>query len=120
MVHNNLNPSDDNMRFSDEKLNTFYNDFKEHRARCEERFDECDDLVRDFIEIQKANTKAISDLTEETRAVVQLHKDFQGAARLGTSLQKFIIWLGKWGAIGIGLATALTFIANKLLEIAAK
>jgi hypothetical protein len=109
-----------NLRFSDEKLDKFYSDFKQHQLRCEERFDECDDLVRDFIEIQQRNTQAITALTQETRAIVQLHKDFQGAARLGTSFQKFIIWLGKWGAIGVGIATALTFIANKVLEIGIK
>ena len=119
-MENNPYPLDDNMRFSDEKLKSFYNDFQEHRSRCEERFDECDDLVRDFIEIQKANTKAIHDLTNETRAIVQLYKDLESAARLGTSLQKMVIWFGKWGIIGAGIATAITFIINKLIEIGIK
>ena len=105
------------MRFSDEKLDEFYDDFKAHRERCEMRFEECDDLVIDLIELQKKNAEAIQQLTEETREVVQLHKDFQGAARVGTSIQRLVLWFGKWGTLGVGIATAITWGADRLMEI---
>ncbi len=105
------------IRFSDQKLNEFYDDFKAHRERCERRFEECDNLVIDLIEMQKANAETIRQLTEETREVVQLHKDFQGAARIGTSIQRLVLWFGKWGALGVGIATAMTWGADKLVEV---
>lgn len=107
----------DRVRFSDEKLNEFLNDFKAHRARCEERFKECDNLVRILTQTQENNAKAIAELTDETRALVQLSKDFQGAARLGTSLQNLILWLAKWGFIGTGAAAILMWGSDKIGDL---
>ena len=68
---------------------------------------------------QSANTKAISELTasvekvvEGTASIIQLHKDLQGATRVGKSVQNFMLWLLKWGAIGTGIAAVVHLIVE--------
>lgn len=84
-----------------------------------ERFKEYDKNFELLLNAQQGNTEAITQLTasvsslvEDTRAVVQLHKDFQGAARVGKGLQGFMTWCLKWGAIGAGVVAGI----NWLLE----
>lgn len=101
------NEAKNDMRFSDEKLYNFQEEFREHVIRCEQRFNDGDAQFKQLIDAQQKNTDAIALLIEETREVVQLHRDIQGTARVGKSLQNFIIWLLKWGAVGTGIAVAL-------------
>lgn len=103
------------MRFSDEKLYEFHKEFRAHVDRCEKRFNDGDAQFNELLTAQKNNTDAITALIEETRGIVELHRDLQGATRVGMSLQKFILWLTKWGAIGVGLATLLSLVL-KLIE----
>lgn len=72
-----------------------------------------------LIKAQEENTTAISKLTisissvvEGTSEIIQLHKDIQGAARIGKGLQGFMIWCLKWGTIGIGVTTGLTWLID--------
>ena len=111
------NEANDEMRFSDEKLFEFHNEFKDHMQRCEQRFNEGDEQFRQLLEAQQRNTDAISALIEETRDIVQLHRDWQGAARIGTSAQKFGFWLAKWGTIGVGLAAIWNWGLKELAEL---
>lgn len=97
------NDDSDDMRFSDARLFQFHEDFQQHVDRCEERFNDTDDQFKQLIEAQKKNTDAISSLIEETRSIVQLHKDLQGVTRLGKRIQTFLIWVVKWPIIGTGL-----------------
>jgi len=72
-----------------------------------------------LIKAQEENTKAISKLTESvssvvkgTSAIIQLHKDIQGAARIGKGVQGFMLWCLKWGFIGTGVATGLMWLID--------
>lgn len=98
------------MRFSDEKLYQFHNEFRQHIARCEKRFNEGDQKFELLIEAQRKNTSAIASLIEETREVVQLHKDIQGATRVGKNVQSFLAWVVKWPLIGVGLYGMITWL----------
>lgn len=104
------------MRFSDHQLSEFYEEFKQHVEKYSEKTKTDGEQFRLLIEAQRRNTEAISLLIDETRDIVQLHKDLRGATRLGTSLQKFGFWLTKWGVIGIGLAAAYDWLATHLVE----
>jgi hypothetical protein len=68
----------------------FYQEFINH---CET------EAERSVMILQK-----IESLDESTKDVVKLHRDIQGAASVGMTVQKFIVWVGKFGAIGVGLA----------------
>lgn len=104
------------MRFSDDKLSEFYSEFKTHVEKYEEKSKSDSEQMRELITAQRHNAEAISVLIEETRDIIQLHRDLQGATRLGTALQKFGFWLTKWGVIGIGLAAAYQWVAKHLVE----
>ena len=105
------------MRFSDEKLLEFQNEFREHVERCEQRFNAGDEQFKALIESQQRNTDAISSLIEETRDVVQLHRDLQGAARVGMGAQKFMAWCLKFGFIGAALAAIVGWIVHYLEKL---
>jgi hypothetical protein len=96
---------------SNEKL---YQDMLEQLERHEknngERFNQ-------LFQAQKTNTDAIGNLTEavsslvqDTSSIIQLHKDFQGAARVGKGLQGFMVWLLKWGVIGAGVVALMNWV----------
>jgi hypothetical protein len=103
-----------NSRFSDEKLFQFQDEFRQHVDRCEERFKDSDDQFKQLIEAQQKNTDAISSLIEETREVVQLHKDIQGATRVGKGLQTFLAWVIKWPLIGAGLYGIISWVIKNI------
>lgn len=108
--------NNENSRFSDERLAEFYAKFSEHIKKYEQKSDDDAKQLRELIEATNQNSRAILSLVEETRGIVQLHNDIQSAARLGTSLQKFGIWLTKWGVIGAGLAAAYQWAAKHMME----
>lgn len=107
---NSAKPGASDVRFSDEKLYQFHNEFRQHVERCEERFQKGDDQFQQLISAQQKNTDAIASLIEETREVVQLHKDIQGATRLGKGLQSFLAWVIKWPLIGAGLYAGISWV----------
>ena len=84
------------------ELKQLKSDFKQHRTESDERW-EC------VLAAQEENTKAVQELTESTQGIVQLYNDLQGAVRLGTGLQKFAIWLAKFGVVGGALAGLITW-----------
>lgn len=95
--------------------------FKNHVERFEQHeLDEIKKFDR-LIDAQQKNTAAISELTqsvskiiESTSAVIRLHKDFQGAARVGKGFQNFMMWLLRWGAIGTGVVSIMVWSINRL------
>ncbi len=103
------------MRFSDEKLAEFHGEFKRHVEKFEERAKTDDARFEALLKAQELNTQAITQLVQETRDIVQLHRDLQGAARLGKGFQNFGLWLLKWGAIGAGLAAAWNWCGNQVM-----
>lgn len=114
-------PRDDDMpRCTDDKLFQLCNDFNDHMEKFDEHVQRFEDhetreeekFIR-LVEAQQKNTDAISELTgqvsslvTDTKDIIQIHRDFQGAARIGTNLQSFLLWLAKWGVIGGALAAA--------------
>ena len=105
------------MSDNDKLYQDLHKKFNKHVERFEAH--EKDDMMKfeGLINAQQKNTEAVMKLTasvtslvENTSAVVQLHKDFQGAARIGKGVQGFMIWCLKWGAIGTGVVTGLMWL----------
>ena len=95
-----------------ERFESHLERFEQHEINEEQNFNK-------LVKTQLMNTDAISsiatsvqELVDDTKSIVQLHKDFQGAARLGNGLQKFLIWVLKWGAIGTGVATTIVWVTE--------
>ena len=117
-----MNDGDD-MRCTDEKLFQLCQDFNGHveaHDRFVERFERHEEKENGkfdlIIEAQHSNTVAIGELTKQvsvlvkdTRDIVQLHKDFQGAARIGSSIQHIAVQLLKWGGIFGGIGAGILY-----------
>lgn len=105
------------VRFSDEKLEQLHQEFKAHIHECKESKEQYKKQFEVLISAQQKNTDEISILIKETRGIIQLHQDIQGAARIGKSLQEFGLRLAKWGTVGIALGTAWNLWLDHLKEI---
>lgn len=109
-----------NGRFSDKMLFEFHEEFvchvrnvEERRALEEERYDK-------LLSMQEANASAIQQLIAETKGIVELHRDIQGAVRIGTSVQKLVLWLAKWGVTGAFIAGVIQWsggIIDKIITL---
>jgi hypothetical protein len=55
---------------------------------------------------------SMTELTNDTRSIVQLHKDLKGTVRVGSGIQLFILWCMKWGVIGVGVATGISWVVE--------
>jgi len=94
-------------RVSDEKLFKLCQDFDEHVERFNQHEKREIEARRLNTEAITELTKSVTELTRDTRDIVKTYKDLQGAARIGSSFQHFMIWLLKWGAIGAGVVAVI-------------
>jgi hypothetical protein len=106
--------SENAKRFSDEKLFKLCQDFDTHIKRFNEYEIREQGKFIEMIEAQRVNTVAITELTKsvtrltnDTLGVVKTYNDLRGAARVGDNVQKFMLWLLKWGFIGAGIVAAI-------------
>lgn len=97
----------------EERLYQLIERFEQHE-RSEKR------VTSDLFKAQQANTDAIAKITdsvsklvEDTGDIIKLHRDFQGAARVGKGVQGFLLWLLKWGVIGTGVATVVMWLIER-------
>lgn len=79
---------------------------EKHEADTADKFDR-------LVETQQVNATTISDLAQSVSGVVQLHKDWQGAARVGKGVQGFMLWCLKWGAIGAGVVAIIKWTVER-------
>jgi hypothetical protein len=117
-------------RFSDEELSAMHGELKDlsdrfdsHKLSVDKsiisltsRFEKhvTDEAAKfdSMINAVNQNTQSIDKLTEETRSIVELHRDIQGTARIGKSVQNVLLWLVKWGAIGGAIAAVIRWALN--------
>ena len=105
-----MNTTDERLFQLCEKFDQHVEMFEQHELRDTEKFDR-------LIDAQQVNTDSITKLTEsvsslvkDTSAIVQLTKDFQGAARVGKGVQGAMLWLLRWGAIGVGVVASINWV----------
>ena len=88
-----------------------------HVQANNKRNQELDSRIDKLIDIQEKNTETVNELIEETRGIVELHKDFQSLARVGIGLQRFAGWIAKFGLAGATIAGALHWFSNNLEKL---
>ena len=76
---------------------------KELSDHCDERFERGEHRFDEVISCSKETTAAVQTLSESIAPIVEIHRDVQGVAHLGVSVQKFGVWLVKWPLIGAAL-----------------
>lgn len=101
----------DTMRFSDSQLVQLRQDFDEHKADNEARWERQEARWEEMLEMVGANTRATTSLAESTRGVVQLYADVQGTVRIGAAVQRFCGWALRWGSVGVVIATGVNWLA---------
>lgn len=100
-----------------EKLERFYEDFLQHVRQYNSNYARDKKCIDRLVKTQQENTTAIASLVQETRDIIKLQRDLQGAARLGKAAQGFALWLAKWGTIGAILAAAFSYVLDQFEEL---
>lgn len=93
----------ENRRMSDEKFNQLQSQLTDHVTFCHSQFSELRTSFGELIEVQKDQTKAITELANATKGVVDVYNSVNGAITVGKQMQRFGLWLLKWPVIGYGL-----------------
>jgi len=98
----------DEMRFSDEKLNRFYQDFKQHVDLVDKHIADFKDhveneklLIERIADGQEANTRAIESLAKNTSDLVEAWNGAQSVVKMGSLLGKFGKWLTGLAFLGV-------------------
>lgn len=89
-------------------------EFSEHRVQESDRWDRMLSITEENATAINLVAVSLKELTADTKEIVQLHKDIQGAARIGSGLQRFILWCLKWGGIIGTLGAAIHYITEYL------
>lgn len=97
---------------SDEKFNQLELQLSRHIDFCHQQFEELREslqsnakCVGELIDAQKQSTRAITDLAKATEGVVEVYNNVNGAVKVGVMVQKFGLWLIKWGVLGVAFYT---------------
>ena len=104
------------MKVEKSDLDRIWDGLNEHRKEHDERWGEVKELLDSNLQAQRQNAESIKELKQNTEGVVQLYNDLQGAARVGLGLQKFTVWLAKWGTGGTILAASIHYIVDIFVD----
>lgn len=110
-------PENDDMRFSDGELVRLREEFELHQERFEQhqevqeaRWEQLAIMVEQNTQTTRDIAESVKSVADSTAGVVKIYEDMQGAARVGGAVQKFILWLAKWGTIGGGMAVGISWL----------
>lgn len=100
-------------RFSDSELVKLRADFQTYKKEQAEKWDCFSRIVERNVDATKRLTESIDSVAASTEGIVKLYQDIQGAARIGTSVQRFLTWLLKFGAYGAFIVSVVLYVVNK-------
>jgi tetrahydromethanopterin S-methyltransferase subunit F len=107
-------PSPKSLEMFEQKIDTLRLDFDSHVTLSETRYLQTSEQLAQIAISQQKNVDAIGSLVEETRDIVQLHKDLKVVTRIGAGVQSFGLWMLKWPLIGAGAYAAFEWIISHL------
>lgn len=87
---------------------------EDHILDSNKRWAHYDNLQEKNMEATANLITNVADLTKATEGIVQLSTDIQGTLRIGAILQKFIIFIMKWGIVGTILSAMVAFINKQV------
>lgn len=109
-------------RFSDEQLIQLREEFEQHKEeqeRCweqqERRWEQLAVMVEQNTQTTRELAESVQAVAQSTAGVVKVYDDLNAAARVGGAVQRFIVWVAKWGTIGTGLAFGLQWIIRHFM-----
>ena len=86
--------SDDNMILLQQKLDNHIEEYHRHQECENKRWDH-------LFAAQEVNTKAISDLTEQTRDLIRAWQSINGTVRVASAVGNFFKWLSGFAVVGV-------------------
>lgn len=106
---------DGEMRFSDTELVELRREFEEHRELQEQRWEQVAMMVEQNTQTTRELAEAVKSVADSTAGVVKLYDDVGAAARVGAAVQRFVVWLAKWGTLGAGMAYGVSWIVRHFM-----
>lgn len=106
---------DDEMRFSDGELRQLRREFEEHRELQDERWEQLALMVEANTQTTREIAESVRSVAESTAGVVKLYEDVGAAARVGAAVQRFVLWVAKWGTLGAGTAYGLSWVVRHFM-----
>lgn len=106
---------DDMARFSDAELIELRREFEEHREEQEEKWEQMALMVEANTQTTREIAESVKTVAESTAGVVKLYEDVHAAARVGAAVQRFIVWVAKWGTLGAGMAYGLSWVVRHFM-----
>jgi len=67
-------------------------------------------IINQTIAIQKENATQIKSLSDDTAGIIAIYKDTASVIRVGSAVQKGMIWCLKWGFIGTGIVAGADYL----------
>lgn len=67
-------------------------------------------IINQTIAIQKENATQIKSLSDDTAGIIAIYKDTASVIRVGSAVQKSMIWILKWGFIGTGIVAGADYL----------
>jgi hypothetical protein len=102
-------------RFSDAELTRLREEFEAHRELQEERWEQLAMMVEQNTQTTREIAESVRAVADSTAGVVRLYEDIHAAARVGAGLQRFILWVAKWGTVGTGVAFGLDWVVRHFM-----
>lgn len=107
-----------------ERFNQLENKMNDHIELCRSEFErinsrnaEVDDRIEKLIVSQQQSTEAMDRLTEATRGVVEVYNNVNGAIKVGTTMQRFLLWVLKWPVLGAAIFTSINYLGELLSQM---
>ena len=93
-------------------------DIAEIKKQMEDHIQEESVKADSMFSMIRANTQAITAQTKNCETILTLQRDIQGAARIGSGVKDFLMWLGKFGVLGGGAVAVVMYILDKFKDVA--
>lgn len=106
---------DEEMRFSDGELRQLRREFEEHRELQDERWEQLALMVEANTQTTREIAESVRSVAESTAGVVKLYEDVGAAARVGAAVQRFVLWVAKWGTLGAGVAVGMSWVVRHFM-----
>jgi len=93
--------------------------FKGLHGHINRHIEEYNGMQKTIMDGIKSNQEASAKIEESVSGMVDWSQNLQGGARVLDGVQRFMLWLLKWGVIGGAFATGIMWLVEKFGTIPA-
>jgi len=70
-------------------------------------------INEDLIKAMEDNSKKSEEIKKSVSSLIDLERNIKGTFIVGSAVQKFMLWIVKWGFIGAGIAAGMMWVVDK-------